>query len=73
MGNMYPHPIVDGKYLQKVMLLEIVLHCSYPQIELRRPIGILKSMGGDISIASDPGYGTRVRILFPFSGESEES
>ena len=34
---------------------------------------ILKAMGGDISIASDPGYGTRVRILFPFSGAPEES
>jgi len=27
--------------------------------------GILQSMNGDINIASDPGHGTRVRILFP--------
>lgn len=33
---------------------------------------ILKTLGGDINIASDPGYGTRVRILLPYFSPDEK-
>ena len=32
---------------------------------------ILQTMGGDINIASDPGYGALVRILLPYSPQEE--
>ncbi|MBN1902299.1 HAMP domain-containing protein [Candidatus Sumerlaeota bacterium] len=32
---------------------------------------ILKTLGGDITIASDPGYGTRVRIILPYFSPEE--
>jgi len=34
---------------------------------------ILQTMGGDINIASDPGYGTLVRILLPYSSPEEDA
>jgi signal transduction histidine kinase len=42
----------------------------FPGLGLATAYGILRSHGGDLRIDSEPGKGTRVRILFPESGTS---